>query len=429
MDRVTLQGHIASALAKYDRPMEDTIKRLAELEVDKSESGEVGKLAYRKQKNDGTYVRVAVRVGKFVKQFFGEGLDDKAVQNIGADITALLWSMDDGDDDDDAGKVVELAGESLRNFYLQSVSGINSCMARKEAQNYLDIYVDNPDRVKLATVRLGDHAARALVWTFPDGSRYMDRIYHTSEACNAALKNYAARKGIGEREDIPSDRMPMKIRNGEDSWWPYMDTLCYMSIRSCSSCYLSADNGDYCLQTTDGYLEDRGRECYGCGCRVDDDYTYVGPDENDYCKDCYYTRFFYCDHCGYDRDLEDSVETANGLHICEQCYEQHFFTCEDCEHVYSDNDAVSVDGDRTICNHCFEDYYFECEECGECHHVDDRCDGPCGTPVCQYCYDNCFNRCSECDEVFDEDTLVDGMCSDCATAKMEAVATKEVAHE
>lgn len=434
MDRATVREHVASVLARYDRPLEDVRKRLVELEVDKAESGEAGKVGYRKQKNDGTSTRVAVRVGKFVKQLFGDWpgkqtLLDQDVQDIGSEIIALLWSSDDDDSEDGEGKVRELSGEDLRHFYLKSISGINSCMCYDETQKYLDIYVDNPNRVKLATVRIGGHAARALVWTFPDGSRYMDKIYHTSDACCTALAQYAAKHGIGERGDMPCIQISMKIRNGEDSYWPYVDTLYFMSINSDKLCLLSNYSGDHCLHTTDGVLEGYGTECRNCRERMDEDDVYTGPDGESYCEGCYHERFFHCEHCDNDCELEELVETVYGTQICERCYRNHHFTCEDCGRVYPNDNSVSVnDEDTIVCIHCFEDHYFRCNVCHESCHTDQRCDGPRGTDVCENCAEQ-YAVCSECEEVFDKDTLVDSMCPDCAIEKMEAVAAKEETDE
>lgn len=424
MDRVTVQGHIASALAKYDRPVEESLKRLAELEVDRAESNKAGMVGFRKGDK-----RVAIRVGKFVRQFFGEGMDDQTIQNIGADITALLWSGDEGEEDDGLNGVRELAGEDLRRFYLAGVSGISSCMAHEYTQEFLDIYVDNPDVVKLATVRIDDRAARALVWTFPDGRRYMDRIYHTSSACCSALENYAGRKGIWPRHDIPSTRVRMKIRNGEDSYWPYLDTLRYMDIIDGNTCELSTGSGDYCLQRTDGYLEDHGEVCYACGDGIDEGEACVGTDEQSYCESCYDERFFICYRCGLTESVDNAVMTHEGMRICPTCYETHYFTCEECDEVYHHVSSVLVGGcDRTVCNDCFEDEYFRCDDCEEDFHVDEKHAGPGGTSVCPECAEQ-YAECAECGEVFEKDALVDGMCSDCATDELvEVTTTEEVNH-
>jgi hypothetical protein len=418
--------------------VEDSLKRLAELEADKAESSSVGMIGFRKLKGDGEQRRVAIRVGKFVRQFFGAlpstetsgevVLNDQTIQVIGADITALLWSNGDGNEEDDVNGVKELEGGALRNFYLESVSGIRSCMAYKEAQEYLDIYVDNPDRVKLAAVRMNGGAGRALVWTLPNGKRYMDRIYTTGdESCRAALKNYAERKGMGRGEKIPPGKMPMKIRDGEDSYWPYMDTFRYLSIVGRHQCELFTDDGDYCLQTTDGRLEDHEEHCHFCGTHVDDE-RYSGPDGETYCRSCYDEQFFYCEACGNDRCAEDSVEIADGTHICQQCYEQNYFTCEDCDRIFNTDEAVTIDGgDRAVCNSCYEDNYFVCDDCDEVFHVDDQHDGPDNTHVCEECAGQ-YDECSECGEVFEKDTLVDGFCPDCATDKLVATAKEVETH-
>lgn len=381
MDRVTVQRHIASVLAKYDRPVEGL---LVELEVDRAESGKVGMIGYSKNGK-----RIATRVGKFVRQFFGDDMDDQTVQNIGADITAKLWSGS-GKVDDPNG-VKELEGEDLRRFYL---IGPPSCMAHESTQDFLNIYVDNPDKVKLATVTMDYcHTGRALVWTFPNGRRYMDRIYHTSEACHAALKNYRDENGIGTRDSMPATKIEMKIRNGEDSYWPYMDTLCYMDIVTSKTCTLSRDDGAYFLQHTDGTCDDSGYRCYGCGGRMYEGEEYIGPDNEYYCEGCFDDHFFVC-RCGRTEYNEDGHDTYHDGYVCNSCYEYDYFECEDCGRVlYYSGNHNEVDG-REVCNSCYEDNYFGCSECGE---------------------------------RFDKDVLVDGLCSDCAADKMVETAREEVA--
>lgn len=415
MDRATVQGHIASALAKYGKTA-GTL--LIEFEVDRAESGSIGMIGFRKGSK-----RVAIRVGKFIRQFFGAEMDDQTIQNIGADITALLWSGDNGKDGDSNG-VKELEGEALRGFYLEGVSGISSCMAHEDTQDFLDIYADNPDVVKLATVRMGEYAARALVWTFPDGRRYMDRIYHTSEACHAALKQYRDSKGIESRNSIPSDSVTMKIRNGKDSYWPYLDTLCYMNLESYRKCTLSTCGGDYFLQTTDGTAEHTGERCHNCWDRIDQDDAYHGPDDELYCEDCYSDLFASCDHCGNTVSTDDLVSTQDGRGICEACSNHHFFECHECRGICADNDGHDVDGDHTVCEDCYERYYFECDDCGDSVHVDEEFKGPGDTRVCRECAEQ-YDECAECGGAFEKDCLVDGMCADCATDKMVKVTTTE----
>lgn len=412
MDRDTVQRHIACVLVKYNWPVEVSLQELRQLETDKAESGKVGMIGYSKNGK-----RVATRVGRFIKSHFGEHMGDQTVQDIGSAITALLWSNDSYSEDSDEGVVKELEGEDLRHFYLESVSGIGSCMAYEETQPYLDIYVDNPDVVKLAAVRLGGYSARALIWTFPNGERYMDRIYHRSDACKAALIQYADKHGIWQRSEFPSIVVQMKIRNGENSYWPYVDTMHYMTIIDEHTCELSAYDGNYVLQFTNGTFEE-GYRCEDCGNYLGHDAdVYSGPDGNDYCEECYYERFFCCDSCGQMHYNDDRIDTATGVCICESCFDRYYFRCENCGEVFNSNQAYVVSNGECVCDDCFEDHYFVCEECNEIWHTQDQHEDPNGDPICPDCAEQ-YAKCPECDEIVGKDTLVDGMRPDCAADKM-----------
>jgi hypothetical protein len=413
MDRQTVQGHIADAIMKHTgNSLDTTIGRLQELAVDRAESGKAGMVGYAKSGN-----RVATRVGRFIRQFFGDGLDDQTIQKIGADITALLWAGGTGAADNDP---CELSGEDLRRFYLRSVSGIGSCMAGEDTQDFLDIYVDNPDVVKLATVRIGDCAARALVWTFTDGKRYMDRIYHTSDACCSALQLYADRNGIGVRENIPYGWLTVKIRCGEDSYWPYIDTLYYVDIVDAYTARLSrSDDGIYMCNQTDGTLYGRDEECCSCGAHIDEYEICSNNDGDIYCRACYSEAYTYCDCCEEDCPSDDMVITADDYTVCNYCTDRYYFTCDHCGGIYNYDDHSNDAGDKTVCDDCLKEHYFTCADCDAVCRVDELHNGPNNTTVCPDCAEQ-YATCSKCGKVLDLDAIVDGLCSDCAMDRMLA---------
>lgn len=418
MNREQVQREIVEVLARHG--LGDLSGLLADMEVDKPEGGETGKLAYY---NAERQQRTKLRVGKWVRKFFGEGRSDHDIQKIGSDIVAALWAGSGGDGDENG--VVELRGEKLRDFYLQSVSGIPSCMAYDSAQCYLDIYVDNPDKVSLATVRIDGDAARALVWTAPGGQRYMDRIYHTSDACKAALEGYARNRNIFSRADLFSmtDRIEMKICSGSDSFWPYMDTLFYVNIHSPSMCSLSSKHGEYEAQDTDGglcMLEDR-HYCCDCGDEVYDDQVYSNEDGDEYCESCYFNTYTSCERCGLETTCDDVVTVHNGdcdCYVCEGCADRCYSRCEYC-HEYYNSDLTSGDCDGNIvCDSCYEEHCTECEECGAVIKLDNIVRDPDGRGLCNDCFGESYAYCNECDDPFSKDVLVDGFCPDCAVEHM-----------
>ncbi len=380
MDNKTVQRIVVEALVQQRVTDADVLRAVEVWDVGMTEKNEVGLLAYNRAKDDGTTTRYKARVGKLLRKIVDGAMSDMELQEAGARVTARLWGGGDGDD---GNGVRELEGEALRRFYLECVSGIHSCMAYESTQEYLDIYVDNPDRVKLATVIIGDHAARALVWTWPDGTRYMDRVYHTSQACREAIERYAKTQGISR--DIYSlrrDELKMRIRDGYGSWWPYMDTMKHVTINSKRECSLSPYCGDYVLEDTNGGLGDPLVTCNHCDDAVGEDEAHYSENGDIYCESCYNELYTICRHCSTEIRNED-VENDEGL--CPKCFDLLFTTCDDCGESIARSDAY---------------------------------EGPDGQLVCEDCSVG-YLKCRGCHEIHQADSLVYGMCSDCAMTAME----------
>lgn len=419
MKRDVVQSHMASSIARTQCGMKppDILAVLVALEVDIAESGKTGMVGYKKGSK-----RVSIRVGRFVNQFFGTGLNDNDIQNIAARIVALLWPECEVEE---VLGVKEVTGEELRTFYHESVSGISSCMAHSDTQPYLDIYVDNPDKVSLATVSIGSRSGRALVWTFPDGKRYMDRIYCTSDACRSALTLYAETKLNGGRSDIPSDQLTMKIRDGKGSYWPYIDTLFHMSILDQKTCTLSARCGDYVVQTTDGSLfSDDDLYCSSCDNRIAEGCECVGPDDEILCEDCYCEACGTCECCDSTTWNDDLTGVHGGRYVCRSCLEDAYEECHGCNE-YFENDCVNeVDG-NFVCERCFEDNYSVCDECGESMRNNDARSNPDNTmTLCRCCFGDNYVICGMCDGAVSIEAAVDGCCPDCALEDMVGKETK-----
>lgn len=380
--REFVQDTIASVLCDHGivARSRDAKDILFSREVDKDISGAVGKIAYRKTEDTTREIRITLKLGKFIRKFFGENLSDFQVQNIGADITAVLWSNND---------VKELTGEDIRDFY--GSCGVRSCMSGRNAQDYLDIYVDNPEVVALAAIELDGSAARALIWTFPDGRRYMDRMYYGSDACKAALQFYAAEKNLLPRERIPSTEIEVRISDGIDSNWPYIDTMYHVTINSRKSATLSSEYGDYEARETDGRLSETGETCYNCGRRISEDDINCTDDGRPYCESCFSENFGQCESCSgtCPRDYLNTV--ANGDTVCDDCLSRNYTCCADCEEYHLDVDITSVrleDEEVCLCSGCMEGYV----SCGHCEstvadsgaHIVDENDEE--TLLCGKCY-------------------------------------------
>jgi hypothetical protein len=171
-------------------------------------------------------------------------------------------------------------GEKIRHFYLDSnydnskentLQG--SCMRYERCQDYLSIYVSNPEVCKLLILKSPRDPnliiGRALVWKLDSGDTFMDRIYYTYDSDVELFKDYAIKNGWCYKsaqdpsEDTsiefgPKRRMKggltVTLKYAEFRYYPYLDTLKYLSIGYPNSQISNAriEDDDFYLEDTDG---------------------------------------------------------------------------------------------------------------------------------------------------------------------------------
>lgn len=214
---------------------------------------------------------------------------------------------------------VLVSGDDIRKYYSENnylnCSGSlgNSCMRYEECQEYFNIYTKCSgcellivfDHNKSTELIVG----RALVWTGPDGKKYVDRRYGTSEVIETAIVNYAKSKKWGYKSnntyDLAVSTIFMVYDNGEykenvvelsfvmDTTginFPYSDTFCYVQDNLLTNSENLLDEGDYkIIHSTDGDYSERMyvNICPECGKRWYDC-------EEETCIDC----FVYCEGHG-----------------------------------------------------------------------------------------------------------------------------------
>ena len=128
-------------------------------------------------------------------------------------------------------KVVE--GEDIRKWYhekmYESSNGgqlANSCMRYPKCQDFLDIYVENPQVCKLLifTNTEDELRGRALLWTLENGKKYMDRVYTNKDSYDNIFLKWANQnrytKGIESKSVV-------KVNTKDYELYPYMDTFIF----------------------------------------------------------------------------------------------------------------------------------------------------------------------------------------------------------
>lgn len=239
---------------------------------------------------------------------------------------------------------VRLKGEEIRQAYLYAQASEHgsigaSCMRYAKCQQYLDIYVDNP-QVELAVIRekySGTILARALVWA----GKYSDRVYSSDLVSSSALIGKMRNDGL---EDVYGNmtlkaNVSVVLDNVEFDQYPYLDTFFYLNMetREVSNNRPPRDTEWRYCQSTEGHYEDsdgrsnarNGYECENCGRGVDeDDVCWVGSDA--YCDECavysdYYHEYIvvddavWCAHGNYHLTSDDAVLCYDG----EYCHHEH----------------------------------------------------------------------------------------------------------
>jgi hypothetical protein len=283
-----------------------------------------------------------------------------------------------------------LKGEDIRKYYhfekYENEKGTlgSSCMRYNRCQEYLDIYVENPEQCNLVVLMSDDKddtiCGRAILWTDVEGRRIMDRIYTNRTQDEQLFKEFAKKNGFyckrnqnmsedepfispetGEHESI-NTKIELSVKSYD--YFPYMDSFKYFYEGSQSYLTNSTRFGyDFELTDTDGGHS--GSECDCCGGETTVD-----------CYECEGRGSFRCQNCD------------DGTIECGTCGGVHEMDCPDC-------DGSGEDGEGAECSGCSGTGTHTCEECGG---EDIEC-GDCGGEgrmECEDCDGEGSRECPEC---------------------------------
>lgn len=94
------------------------------------------------------------------------------------------------------------------------------------------------------------------------------------------------------------------------------------------------------------------RTCDSCGYEVHEDETYVTPDGEDYCQECFYEYYDNCPYCGdvYWRDDMTYTEPHDEL-VCDGCLDRLYSRCVGCERYWRNGD-IHRHKKRNYCQGC-----------------------------------------------------------------------------
>jgi len=119
-----------------------------------------------------------------------------------------------------------VVGEAIRWSYLidncENYSSLGgSCMNKKGSQEYLDIYVKNPDKIALLVV-IGPNdkiLARRLVWNTDNKGITVDTIYSSNSIFRNLLVQYCKNPELRDNTIIIPDKLFSSIMNDEEKNW------------------------------------------------------------------------------------------------------------------------------------------------------------------------------------------------------------------
>jgi hypothetical protein len=270
------------------------------------------KLVFKEKIWDST-LRYHTTIGKLVRKILPNKYNDVEITDFSEEYSKLIIVNNNYE-------YLEVSGEDIRESYYEN-NAINegplgsSCMRYSRCQDYLDIYVKNPN-VKLAILKYrGKIACRSLLWTI-ENKIYNDRIYYYNNDSKYTIENILAEKGYesifnrGKNLSLPIDMATFEYYEE----YPYMDTFRFYHIEEQKLCTEAhKNNKHYILTNTDGSYTDETESIYEC------------------------------DHCGdeYDRNDLESVGASynNGYLLCSECriyseYHNYYIHPNDTNHYF-----------------------------------------------------------------------------------------------
>ena len=179
-----------------------------------------------------TKARTDIGIGRWVRRIFTEVHKSTILDSKIEEFVNLYKAAIDGED---LTNFELVTGEDIRKWYLkdnyeQERGQLgNSCMRYRGCQDFLDIYVKNPEVCQLLILKSDDKdriTGRALIWKLTDGSYYMDRIYTINDSDKLLFQDYARINKIDSSYDGNSS-LDLEVKLGDQTYqkYPYMDTF------------------------------------------------------------------------------------------------------------------------------------------------------------------------------------------------------------
>lgn len=189
------------------------------------------------------------KIGRFIFSMMGEEISNQDIENFVNEYKSVIRNKTLSKNF----KIIQ--GEEIRKWYLSEnyVDGggnlKNSCMRHRYCQRFFDLYVNNPDKVKMLILLDSTKQkilGRALLWTLdgPSGAIFMDRVYFSTDFIlnmfiNKAIKNkwYYKLESMDNILQVVYDNkvirltMVVEINDKKLNGFPFVDNLGFYDPR------------------------------------------------------------------------------------------------------------------------------------------------------------------------------------------------------
>ena len=224
-----------------------------------------------------TKSRNTTGVGRLVNQIFPSKFSSKEVEEFVNNFKNLNKPAEN--------KFELVSGEDIRKYYLltnyveEKGDLGNSCMKKSSCQQYLNIYVENPEIIRLLIYKDDNDKilGRALIWklnAYNDldnkAPYFMDRVYTIDDATKKLFQDFAEKEKwawrttstyhrtseitfLGDQKDSIS--LEIQLDKWKFNYYPYMDTFKRLDP-SDGILYNDENESDWVLTSTDGGYDD-----------------------------------------------------------------------------------------------------------------------------------------------------------------------------
>ena len=194
--------------------------------------------------------RIETRIGRLIVRLLGDKVNGQEIESFVNEYKSIIKAKHLNKNF----KLVE--GKEIKHWYLATSyaeGGGNlkdSCMRYRFCQSFLDIYADNPDKIKLLVLldETGEKIlGRALLWNLdrPSGKMFMDRVYFSNDFILNMFINYALKNNwlyklesmdnviqVVSNSKIIKATMVIKIKPKEYEYYPFIDNVGFYDPKS-----------------------------------------------------------------------------------------------------------------------------------------------------------------------------------------------------